>query len=145
MEENKLIFLEQPPRLTNTKVKIDSWAAEVGAHDTFVITRVMLQDLINQRSGRSNFFGYEKPKLGTLEELTDVFLPVWLYYVSLSERPRVRPLVGNFNGGFQTYREADEMCNAVWRQRGKYRTHIVKPRSTLVLPCIFHSPEASFR
>ena len=134
MEEQPLIFLEQPPRLTNTKIKITTWAAEVGAHDTFIISRLMLQDLLNQRSGRANFFGYEKPKLGTLEELTDVFTASWLYYVTLGERPRLRPLIGNFNGGFQTYREAQEMCNAVWRQRGKFRTRIVKPRTTLVLP-----------
>ena len=79
--DDVLVFLEQPATTTATQMKTTQWAAEIGGHDTFIITRITQQDLINTVAGKVNFFGYEKPKLGTLEEHTDVFLLTWLYGV----------------------------------------------------------------
>lgn len=118
---SELVFLEQPPSTTATQITTTTWAAEIGGRDTFLITRIKLQDLINLRTGKVNFIGDTKPKLGTLEELTDVFAAAWLYFENGKDKPRVRPLVGGFNGGFQKYAEAEAICRDVWRQRTRYR------------------------
>lgn len=123
-------FKEQAPNTSATQVVTRTWAAEVDATNTFLVVCIKLQDLINMRAGRVNFFGDTKPKLGTLEELTDVYTASWLYNVG-DDKPRMRTLVGNFNGGFATYNEAVQMCRDVWRN--KERFPIVKA-SGLILP-----------
>lgn len=108
-------FIEQPPTRTATQIESTTWAAEAGPEDTFLVVRMRLQDIMNIRAGKVNFVGYEKPKLGTLEEHVDVFSATWLM-----RGGRMRPIVGNFNGGFKTLREAQQICRDAWAQRWRY-------------------------
>lgn len=117
--DDVLVFLEQPATTTATQIKTTQWAAEIGGHDTFIITRITQQDLINTVAGKVNFFGYEKPRLGTLEEHTDVFLLTWLYFTN--GKPTARPIVGNFHGGFQHHAEAVSAARDIWRMRERWR------------------------
>jgi hypothetical protein len=126
-----LKFVEQPTHISNAKVATTTWACEASDKDTFLVVRIKLQDLMNIRAGKVNFFGHEKPKLGTLEELTDVYTASWLYLDSAGVQ-RMRPLVGNFNGGFATHREAVQMCDDVWRNKARYRRNI--QRVAMVMP-----------
>lgn len=111
-------FVEQPPTKTATQIESTTWAAEVSPQDTFLVVRMRLQDIINIRAGKVNFIGDTKPKLGTLEEHIDVFSATWL--MREGDKPRMRPIVGNFNGGFKTLREAQQICRDAWAQRSRY-------------------------
>lgn len=120
----ELRFEEQAPHTNATRVTTTTWAATPSEQDTFLITRITLQDLINMTTGKVNFVGYEKPKLGTLEELSDVFTAAWLY-TKADGSPGLRPLVGNFHGGFPNMKDAAQMCVDTWRQRERFQTPVV--------------------
>ena len=121
-----LKFIEQPPHTTKTQITTTTWTAQPEPNEVFNVVRITKQDLINAQRGQTNFFGHEKPKLGTLEEKTDVFMASWVYMVEGNTNPHVRPLVGNFMGGFATHREAVQMCNDVWQKRWRYRSKIIR-------------------
>jgi hypothetical protein len=126
----ELRFVEQAPHTSPTQVVTTTWAAEPDAQNTFLITRIKLQDLINMRSGTVNFIGDVKPKLGTLEESIDVFCCAWMQ--KQPHKTGMRPLVGNFNGGCATHAEAVQLCKDVWRHRERYapRQIITPPQTT---------------
>lgn len=110
-----------------------AWQAKPTDDDAFNIICIKLQDLKNRAAGKTNYFGYEKPKFGTLEELIDVYVPSWVVTfpgAGPDGAPinRVKPIKGNFNGGFQTYREAVQICEDIWRQRDRYR-----PRNSAII------------
>lgn len=113
-------FVEQAPIKSATQIESTTWAAEAGPRDTFLVVRLKLQDLMNMHSGKVNFLGHEKPKLGTLEEHIDVFTATWVMRNGDESKPRMRPIVGNFNGGFQTLHEAQQICRDAWAQRARY-------------------------
>jgi hypothetical protein len=121
-----LTFIEGPEKEMTGKIKVRTWLAQPTATDTMQIVCMTLQDLVNIRHGRRNFIGYEKPKFGSLEELTNVYLCNWLR--KQSDNIRTRPLVGGFNGGFASHREAVQMCNDVWAARHRYMRDIIRPQ-----------------
>jgi len=107
-----------------SKIVTRCWSAQPTTTDVFNIVCIKLQDLQNIAKGRTNYWGYEKPKFGTLEELIDVYVPSWIYNTPQGPQ-RVRPIKGNFNGGFQTHREAVEICQQVWANKERWRTTII--------------------
>lgn len=127
-----LNFIEQnlngrrTPGAGKPNVANGSWHALPTEKDKFIIISLLLQDLIHARQGKTNYYGYEKPKFGTLEEKTNVYMCTWVYMTD-SGVEKVRPLVGNYNGGFQFHREAVAMCNDVWNARDRWRTQIIRP------------------
>lgn len=122
-----LIFIEQPPKTNKQQITTTTWSAQPSNSDVFNVVRIKQQDLINIQSGKVNFIGHEKPKLGTLEEKTDVFMASWVYTDSV-DQPHMRPLVGNFMGGFATRAEAIQMCKDVWANRARWRSSILRPQ-----------------
>jgi hypothetical protein len=127
-----LKFEEQPESISKTHIKTTTWCAQPTGHDTFNVVRIKLQDLENMRTGKVNFIGWEKPVLGTLEEKTDVYIVSWLS-LDGAGTTHMRPLVGNFNGGFATHREAVQMCEGVWARRAQYRSQIIRPQAPSLL------------
>lgn len=121
-----LTFNEAGEKEITGKIKVRTWLAQPTDTDTMQIICMSLQDLMNVRQRRRNFIGYEKPKLGTLEELTSVYMCNWLR--KQGDNIRTRPLVGGFNGGFASYREAVQMCNDVWAARHRYSNAIIRPQ-----------------
>lgn len=110
-------------RTDATQITTRAWVAEPMANNAFNIVAIKRSDLEHMRTGRVNFIGDTKPKEGTLDEITDVYLVSWLF-TDASGAVRARPIVGNYYGGFAAYSEAVTICNDVWRNRRNYR----KPR-----------------
>lgn len=111
---------------TNTKqMTTETFYCEVTPRDTLQVVRVNRQDLINMHSGRVNFIGDTKPKLGTLEEKQDVFLVSWVY-LDAQGQPRIRPVVGRFMGGCETFADAKQLATDVWKHRDRFRTSLAK-------------------
>jgi hypothetical protein len=118
-----LNFLEQPTITNKQQITIRPWHANPTHNDQFVIVCMKLSDLQNMRAGTVNFIGDTKPKFGTLEELTEVYLTSWkITGVGANATTRTRPIVGNYRGGSKTFNEAVQLCNDVWRARARYRT-----------------------
>lgn len=114
-----------PVRKVNGKqIATDTWYAEVTPKDTFQVVRISKQDLINLQSGRVNFVGHEKPKLGTLEELEFVYLLSWVY-LDAHGNPRIRPVVGRYHGGCETFADATGLADDVWKHSARYRTSLI--------------------
>lgn len=120
-----LRFEEEGTHKTRTHVVCTTWRAYPTFNDVFTIVCLKLQDLQNKVSGRVNFVGDTKPKLGTLEEHIDVYISSWVYKDALGQQ-RTRPIIGNFHGGCATHREAVALCNDVWKVRARYRSSLIR-------------------
>ncbi len=120
-ESGMQLQFEGPTEAVNhTQIATRTWKAAPQPGHLFQIVALKVSDLENMRTGRVNFIGDTKPKFGTLEELSDVYICQWIRNEGNEGRPSLRPLVGNYHGGFATYREAVQLCSDVWRQRWRY-------------------------
>ena len=115
-----LEFIGPVENTNHVQISTRTWIAE-GDGTIFNIVCMKLSDLQNMAKGQVNFIGHEKPKFGTLEEKTDVYLTSWTYIDPVRGK-RVRPLIGRFNGGHQTYMEAKQLCEDVFNNRKRYLT-----------------------
>jgi hypothetical protein len=122
-----LNFIELPNHTTKHQMTVRMWRAEPKPEDIMQIICMRASDLELLRIGKVNFIGETRPTQGVLEEITDVYLCSWIFK-DASGAQRVRPLVGNYHGGFASHREAVQLCNDVWRHRWRYR----KPRPQIV-------------
>lgn len=115
------LYFEGPTNYTTqTQITKRVWKATPHPDHLFQIVELKVSDLENMRAGRVNFIGDTKPTFGTLEELSDVYICQWIRSGEGQQGPSLRPLVGNYHGGFASYHEAVQLCSDVWRQRWRY-------------------------
>lgn len=115
----QLKFGEPRTATDRTQITTRTWSAEPMPGHAFNIVEITVADLQHKASGQVNFIGDTKPLEGTLEEKTHVYLCRWI--IAREEGGlAIRPLVGNYYGGFASHREAVQLCNDVWRTRWRY-------------------------
>lgn len=129
---NTMTLKFEGPLLSTTvqQVEARTWRATPDDMNDFIIVSLKKQDMINMQNNRANFFGYEKPVEGVLEEITDVYSAAWVQKAP-GLPPRVRPLVGNFMGGYASYGEAKQICEDAWRLRKRYQRREIVRASVL--------------
>lgn len=99
----------------NSKPRV--WRASAPDGSLFQITCMLLKYLENRSVGIINYLPGQEPKDGPLH-----YGAAWIrrnQTLITTQAPfKITPLIGPWHGGWETYREAEQMCRDVWRAKG---------------------------